>query len=219
MPTFMADAPPTLSPPPFTGLDHSFVVFREGWRRAAWAQLALAIASLASTAWLTSLFSLAGAATVVHFTRSDGGWAERMAASVSTRAWLTKGRVEPTGTLASLRIVSWLTLVAILIDLGGAIMATLLGYFRLYYYYSLDIPYLWLLCLSVASYPLLLIHFFVSFFSARAWLRDACDWLELLPRPVAPAAIEWELTRASSAPKYSEQLLKPEESGLRVNLN
>ena len=275
----MSPAVPTAldaAPPPLASLDRAFEVFRKCWRRAAFAQLALALVSLASTACFTALLSLAGAAAVIHFTRSGGGWPQRMAASVSAHAWHTKGRVIPTGTIAALRTLSWFTLVAILADLGTAITSTLFGWMYSFlvpfestwnwvrytcaqapgtsgctftglpggetsYIYAsydstkdvcllsgqMDLPSSWnqnpptttlqaLFVLSAIAYPILAIHLFVSFLSARAWLCDACDWLELLPRPAAPVAIQWDLAPADGSAKWAAQPLM--ESSLAVEL-
>jgi len=203
-------AAPDAAPPPLASLDRAFEVFRRCWRRAAFAQLALALVTLASTAYFTALLSLGGAAAVIRLTRSGGGWPERMAASVSARAWHTTGRVVPTRTIAALRTMSRLTLLAILLDLGTAT-----------WIFSVLFPFdtgtssagsppsaaaQALFALSAIAYPILAIHLFVSFFSARAWLRDACEWLELLPRPAAPAAI-WDLEPGNGRPNWAAQPL------------
>jgi hypothetical protein len=265
MPTLPAI--PEASPPPLASLDRAFEVFRVCWRRAAFAQLALALVTLAATAWFTALLSLGGAAAAIHFTRSGGGWTARMVECVSAHAWHTKGRVEPSGTLAALRILSWFTLFAIFVDLGTAVAGNIFGWNFSYGFIEfsemgpqwtqqvqclgnsycqfmnlpggsgsvtatydssqgycvlsgqIEIATSWgcpglgpssfqaLFVLSFLAYPMLAVHLCVSFFSLRAWVRDACDWLELLPRPAAPVAIQWDTVPAESSSKWAAQPL------------
>jgi hypothetical protein len=115
------------APPPLSGLDRAFEIFRVSWRRAAYAQLALSLVTFLSTAWLTAILSTAAASTVIHFTREDGFWTQRMISSVSAAVWQTKGQVAPSGAIASLRTLSIFIALAIAADLGAAVTLNTFG--------------------------------------------------------------------------------------------
>jgi hypothetical protein len=241
-PASPASAAPARPAP--ASLDRAFEVFRASWRRAAFAQLALALVTLASTALVTALLSVAAAACAIRFTRNDGFFTARMMRCVSATAWHTKGRVVATGALRSMRLLAGFTVVAILFDLttsGACVGLGILyhvgqlsagdssfcesdysstsgcvvdaGYLGTLTYNSnnnYDEYKMTLNCgtspscilgqnlfalafLGAMALPLLAAHAFISFASARAWLADAGEWLELLPRPKPLPTVEWEL--------------------------
>lgn len=118
---------------PRTGMhsmDRALEVFRVSWRRAAQAQLAVAVVGLlCSLAFFSSVLSLAIAGMVLGITRDATRFPLVLASFTSASKWQTKGIVVAGGKLASLSRLSVLVYVAISVDLGHCVTWLILGGF------------------------------------------------------------------------------------------